>query len=80
MVHDIHARFIISNSSFAEQYGDMSSDTPTHTRTDAHTHAHTAGVQLVGHNTATYVVYVEYKWCMLSIHSVPGVYGISGIC
>ena len=71
MVHDIHASFIISKSSFAEQYGDMSSDTQTHTRTDAH--AHTAGVQLVGHIPVIYVVYVEYKWCMLSIH-------IRGIC
>ena len=38
--------FIISHSSCAEQYGDMSSDTQTHTHTIK---PPTAGVQLVGH-------------------------------
>ena len=33
--------FIISHSSCAEQYGDMSPDTHTHARTHARTHAHT---------------------------------------
>ena len=52
--------FIISHSTCAEQYGDMSADTHTHTYTHGHTdsltHAHTvttptAGVQLVGHTS-----------------------------
>ena len=45
--------FIISHSSCAEQYGDMSSDTQTH----SHTHTikpPTAGVQLVGHTSITH--------------------------
>ena len=52
--------FIISHSSCAEQYGDMSSDTQTHSRTHRLTHGHTdshtikqptAVVQLVGHTS-----------------------------
>ena len=33
--------FIISHSSCAEQYGDMSADTQTHTQTHTHTRTHT---------------------------------------
>ena len=44
--------FIISHSSCAEQYGNMSSDTQTHTHTHSHTiKPPTAGVQLVGHTS-----------------------------
>ena len=51
--------FIISHSTCAEQYGDMSADTQIHTHTDTHTDSltHTqlkhqrAGVQLVGHTS-----------------------------
>ena len=47
--------FIISHSSCADQYGDMSADTQTHSHT--HTHSHTnkppkAGVQLVGYTVS----------------------------
>ena len=81
MVHDIHAKFhnqqlIIRRAIWRHVFGyaDSRTDAHTHTRTHTHTHTHTAGVQLVGHIPVTYVVYVEYKWCMLSIHSVHGVY------
>ena len=52
--------FIISHSSCAEQYGDMSSDTQTHTHTHTHRLTHTikpptAGVHLVGHTTYKYL-------------------------
>ena len=49
--------FIISHSSCAEQYGDMSSNTLKHT----HTHTikpPTAGVQLVGHTSINYLLNV----------------------
>ena len=45
-------RFIITHSSCAEQYGDMSADTHTHTHTHSHTNKPpTAGIQLVGHTS-----------------------------
>ena len=46
--------FIISHSSSAEQYGDMSADTQTRTHRLTHSHTFeppTAGVQLVGHSS-----------------------------
>ena len=49
-------RFIISHSPCAEQYGDMSADTQTHSLTPTHPHTikpPTAGVQLVGHTSKT---------------------------
>ena len=45
--------FLISHSSCAEQYGDMSSDTHTHTHTIK---PPTAGVQLVGHTSINIIL------------------------
>ena len=58
--------FIISHSSCAEQYGDMSADTQTHTHTRTHTHTikpPTAGVQLVGHTSIKY----SLSWMLMYI-------------
>ena len=47
--------FIISHSSCAEQYGDMSADTQTHSHTHSHTiKPPTARVKLVGHTSINY--------------------------
>ena len=51
--------FVISHSSCAEQYSDMSSDTQTHSHTHAPTiKPPTAGVQLVSHTSNNSCI-----WC-----------------
>ena len=57
--------FIISHSSCAEQYGDMSADTQSHTYIHTHSHTNkppTVGVRLVGHTSIKLRIHMEARW------------------